>query len=259
MSDWDPTLYLRFDDERTRPALDLLARVPVAAARRVIDLGCGPGNSTAPLRRRWPAARVTGLDSSPAMLDEARRGDPGVAWVEGDVASWRPAPGAWDVIFANAVLHWVPAHLPLVAGWIAGLAPGGALAFQVPRPPQSAAHEALAELAASAAWRAHFADGPAAHWVAAPADYHAALAGAGATVVTWTTEYDHVLAGPAAAVAWITGTGLRPYLARLPDDAARARFSADLEALVAPRLPRLADGRVLFAFRRLFVVAVRAG
>ncbi|MCU0625852.1 MAG: methyltransferase domain-containing protein [Gemmatimonadaceae bacterium] len=253
---WDPALYLRFGDERTQPARDLLAGVAHEAPTSVIDLGCGPGNSTAVLRARWPRAHITGLDSSPSMLDEARRRDGSIAWVLGDVARWIPEH-AYDVIFANAVLHWVPAHRPLLASWLSRMAEGGALAFQVPQPPQSVVHEALATLVASAEWRARFRELPPPPEVAAPADYHATLEGAGARVASWVTEYHHVLADAAAAVDWVRATGLRPYLDALDDDDARAALCRALEAAVAARSPRLAGGRVLFAFRRLFVVATR--
>ncbi|HKO93634.1 MAG TPA: methyltransferase domain-containing protein, partial [Polyangiaceae bacterium] len=106
---WDDRQYLKFADERTRPARELLARVPLVHAERVVDLGCGPGNSTALLRERWPQAHVIGVDSSPEMLERARRDAPDIEWVEADAASFVPA-GPLDVLFANALLQWLPRH-----------------------------------------------------------------------------------------------------------------------------------------------------
>src|SRR6185437_7219685 len=104
---WNPELYLRFADQRTRPAADLLARVPLADPARVIDLGCGPGNSTGLLAARWPAARLEGLDSSPAMIEQARAGGVPAAWVLEDVATW-VAQAHYDLIFSNATFQWLP-------------------------------------------------------------------------------------------------------------------------------------------------------
>lgn len=109
MSDWNPSLYLHFSAERSRPAVELLARVPLENVEYVADLGCGPGNSTALLHQRWPAARITGIDSSPAMIAEARSALPDCQFVEADIRNWQPEQ-ALDLIFANASLQWLPDH-----------------------------------------------------------------------------------------------------------------------------------------------------
>src|SRR5262245_48771217 len=109
MTAWKPDFYLRYADERTRPAYDLAARIPVANPKRVVDLGCGPGNSTAVLRQRWPAADVIGVDQSPEMIAAAATAHPGGTWVLGEASSWT-ATEPVDVVFSNALLHWVPDH-----------------------------------------------------------------------------------------------------------------------------------------------------
>ena len=134
MAEWNPALYRRYEDERTRPAIELLARVPLATAARVVDLGCGPGNSTELLVRRFPQAQVTGTDNSEAMLVSARERLPQGRFELSDIATWAPASAgdAPDLIYANAALQWVPDHEALIPRLFAALAPGGVLAVQMP-------------------------------------------------------------------------------------------------------------------------------
>ena len=152
MHSWDAGQYLRFADERTRPALDLLAQVDIAAPRRVVDLGCGPGNSTALLRERWPDAVLEGLDASQDMLAAARRDHPGIAFVAGDIATWLPAE-PYDVVFSNAALQWVGNHAELLPRLIASVRPGGALAVQMPRNHDFATHALMRRVATEGPWR----------------------------------------------------------------------------------------------------------
>ncbi len=199
MADWDAGQYLKFADERTRPAADLLARVALEAPARVVDLGCGPGNSTALLAARFPDAAITGLDSSPAMLEEARRTLPGVTFVAADLAAWAP-DGALDLIFANAVLQWLPDHaalLPRLAGF---LAPGGCLAVQVPDNLDEPSHRLMREVAAEAPFREALAGAAGARTALGTfQDYDTWLSRAGCTVDLWRTTYVHPLQGTAAS------------------------------------------------------------
>src|ERR1700754_899631 len=150
---WDPKAYLDFEDERTRPAVELLARIPLKAPATVIDLGCGPGNSTALLARRWPKARLEGLDSSEAMLDQARRSGIGASWHSGDIPSWSPTK-SYDVIFANAALHWIEDQAALLARLMSHVAPGGVFAFQVPANFHEPSHKLMRDVAAAGPWAA---------------------------------------------------------------------------------------------------------
>jgi trans-aconitate 2-methyltransferase len=256
MPSWDSTQYLRFAGERTQPAVDLAARIALAAPRRGIDLGCGPGNSTAVLARRWPAADLSGLDSSTAMIEAARKEVPQRKWQVGDIASWS-ANEPFDVIFSNAALQWVPDHARVLPHLFDQVAPGGALAFQMPANFDAPAHRVMRELGASGRWRSAFLSPPREWHSETRTFYYDLLAPRAARVDLWTTEYVHVLSGPEEIVEWYRGTGLRPWLDALPDDAARAQFSADYLAAIAAAYPRQPDGRVLFPFLRLFVVAYR--
>ena len=259
MPTWNSEQYLKFANERTQPAVDLAARVALATPRTVIDLGCGPGNSTAVVANRWPAAQLIGLDNSAAMLVAARKHLPAAQWIESDITTWAAtaAPASVDVIFANASLQWVPEHRVVIPQLLTALAPGGALAFQVPANFDAPPHRLMRELGASDAWRPHFVLSSREWFVHDAGFYYDTLAPHAVRVELWTTDYVHVLADIDGIVEWYRGTGLRPWLDALPDEATRNRFLADYRALLAPHYSPRSDGRILFPFRRLFVLAYR--
>jgi trans-aconitate 2-methyltransferase len=253
MEDWSARRYLQFAEERTRPARDLLARVPPGGRHRLVDLGCGPGNSTELLADRFPDAAVIGVDTSDDMLAEARKRLPGVRFEKGDVALWR-SPAPLDLIFANAVLQWVPDHIRLMARLTQQLAPGGCLAVQVPDNFDEPSHTLMQEIATRPQFREKLAGAAGAReTIGAFVDYHVALAQQ-AAVDVWRTTYVHALSGPDAIVDWLGSTGLRPYLDPL-DPQEKTAFLAAYRDAIAVAYPSLPDGRVLLPFPRLFIVA----
>lgn len=256
MPTWDADLYLRFANERTQPAIDLLARVALDAPARVIDLGCGPGNSTALLRGRWPGAAVTGLDSSPQMIAAARKDQPDGDWVLDDITTWTPDP-PYDLVFSNATLQWLPDHATLYPHIFAGVAPGGALATQIPVFHAMPVQRALLDVAAEPAWWDRLEPATRSLVAESPGFYYDALRPLASRLDLWETEYNHVLADANAIVEWISATRLRPYLEALADDAERREFLTRLRAAVAEIYRPQHDGKVLFPFRRLFLVAYR--
>ena len=258
MPTWDADLYLRFADERTRPASDLLARVGVDRPRRVIDLGCGPGNSTALLRQRWPGAAIIGLDTSPDMIAAAKKAYPEGTWIAGDIRTFAD-PMPFDVIFSNAALQWVPRHGEVLPRLLGQVTPGGTLAVQVPRHIQSPLHQLMLRIADDPAWRDRMDAPRRTITVETPSFYYDLLQPLADRIDLWETEYHHVLENPAAILAWIRGTGLRPFLEALAGDEERGRFEERLLGGLEQAYPRQGDGRVLFTFRRLFLVAYRAG
>lgn len=258
---WDPDRYLAFADERGRPFVDLLARVGATAPRSVVDLGCGPGNLTALLADRWPAADVVGVDSSPEMVEQARATEERVAFRVGDLREWSPVStssttGGVDVLVSNATLQWVPDHLDLLPRLVGSVAPGGWLAFQVPGNFDEPSHTIRTQLAAEEPYAMHT-RGVAVPSSHGPADYLEALAGLGCRVDAWETTYLHLLAGPDPVFAWVSGTGARPTLQALPDDL-RAAFETEFKRRLAAAYPERAYGVVL-PFRRVFVVAQVGG
>ncbi len=256
MRDWNPTLYRRFEDERTRPAIELLARVPLTEPARVFDLGCGPGNSTELLVERFPRARVVGTDRSPAMIAAARERLPGVRFEQGDIASWSPEAPA-DLAFANASLQWITDHERLLPRLFAALAPGGVLAVQMPDNLDEPTHRQMREAAADARWAAAIgaADAVRARILTAER-YYDLLAPEAAEVDVWRTTYHHPMDTPADIVQWLRGTGLKPFVEALPE-AQQPEFLTEYQRRIDLAYPPRADGRRLLAFPRLFIVARR--
>ena len=255
MHSWDAGQYLRFADERTRPALDLLARIASAAPQRVVDLGCGPGNSTALLRERWPDAVLEGLDLSQDMLAAARRDHPGIAFMAGDIAAWSPVE-PYDVVFSNAALQWVGNHAELLPRLIAAVKPGGALAVQMPRNHDFATHELMRRVAAEGPWRDRLMGARDPSPVRSPEFYYDCLAPLSHRVILWEANYIQVMDDVAAIIAWLRGTGLGPFLGRLNPDEQR-EFLERYERLLADAFPPRADGKVLLPYPRLFFIATR--
>jgi trans-aconitate 2-methyltransferase len=258
MSAWSATQYLRFADERTRPCRDLVARIGIPVARRIIDLGCGPGNSTSVLAGRWPDSELTGLDSSPEMLTAAARDYPAMHWVQGEIAGWAAGNGPlFDIVFSNAALQWVDDHAAIFPALLRHVAAGGVLAVQVPAVSDSPSQRAIRDMAASASWRGRFGK-PVADWYSeSPSLYYDVLAPEASRLDIWQTEYMHVLGGPEGIVEWYRGTGLRPFLGALPTENDRTEFLAEYLERIRGAYPRRVDGRVLFPFLRTFVIAYR--
>jgi len=251
---WDPERYLGFADERGRPFVELLARIGAEDPERVVDLGCGPGNLTVLLVRRWPGARVQGVDSSEEMVAAA----PAHAHVEfsvADLRDWRPEEPV-DVLVANAVLQWLPEHLDLLPRLVEAVTPGGWFAFQVPGNAEAPSHVLRAALAAEAPYDAHTA-GLETSRSFDPETYLRVLTGLGCAVDAWETTYLHVLRGPDPVFTWVSGTSARPTLQALPAEL-RPAFEEELKARLRAAYPEQ-DGAVVLPFRRVFAVARRNG
>ncbi|MFF6995618.1 trans-aconitate 2-methyltransferase [Streptomyces sp. NPDC008313] len=262
---WDPEQYLRHSGHRARPFTDLLARVPEPPAPRgrpprVADLGCGPGTMTRLLADRWPTAHLTGYDNSPQMLERAAPlagplpGGGRLDFAHADVRTWTP-PETYDVILGNATLQWVPGHTAAFPAWVDALAPGGTLAFQVPGNFDAPSHRLMRELAHSPRWKDRL-TGVLRHddAVLTPAAYLDHLAALGCEVDAWETTYLHLLQGEDPVLDWVKGTGLRPVLTELGDEA--DAFVDAYRAALREAYPATAHGTV-FPFRRVFAVATK--
>jgi trans-aconitate 2-methyltransferase len=254
---WSAKQYVAFEDERTRPVRDLVGALPDIEARAVVDLGCGPGNSTEVLALRFPEAQVSGFDSSPDMIAAARARLPNARFELADVQTWNAA-GPFDVMLANAVLQWVPDHAKVLPSLVARLAPHGALAVQMPDNLDGPAHRLMRDVAGAGPWAAKMAEARAARTVLADAEwYYQLLKPLCARVELWRTTYYHALAGGAAAIVeWFKGSGLRPFLQPL-SEAERAAYLVRYTAAISGAYPSLADGSVLLPFPRMFMVAIR--
>jgi trans-aconitate 2-methyltransferase len=250
---WDDEQYLQFATERTRPAIELLARVPLSHASFVVDLGCGPGNSTHLLRTRWPGARVIGVDSSSEMLQRARDDFPAGEWVGSDALSYR-AETPPDLVFSNALLHWLPDHATVFPNLIEQLRSGGVLAVQMPQNFAAPSHRLMREL--EGPWAARLQSIGSASPVHAPEFYYDLLANRTQRLDIWQTTYAHVMPDVASIVEWVKGTGIRPYLAAL-SAAEQAEYLAAYARGIDAAYPERSDGKRLFFFSRIFIVATR--
>ncbi|MGK3144269.1 trans-aconitate 2-methyltransferase [Pantoea sp. C2G6] len=256
MKEWNPELYLKFEAERTRPADELLARISVESVEQVTDLGCGPGNSTQLLAAAWPQAQITGLDSSAAMLRQARERLPHCRFVQADIREWR-AETPQQLVYANASLQWLDNHAALFPQLVEQLAPGGVLAVQMPDNLHEPSHQLMREVAAMPRWRSSIAAEAAERKsLLSATDYYDLLTRAGCDADIWRTTYYHVLADAQAIISWLRSTGLRPFLATL-DETRQAAFLAEYHQRLLSAYPARADGQVLLAFPRLFMVAVK--
>ncbi len=256
MQDWNPQLYRQFESERTRPARELLERISSAEVRYVTDLGCGPGNSTELLAQAWPDAQVTGIDSSEAMLVQARQRLPACHFLQADIRSWQPQQPQ-QVIYANASLQWLTEHHLLLPHLVDQLAPGGALAIQMPDNLNEPSHRLMREVAASERWRALISPQAADRKrLLTSEQYYDLLSEAGCEVDIWRTTYYHPMADAQGIITWLSATGLRPFLAGL-DDAQQAAFLQDYHQALVSAYPTRSNGQVLLAFPRLFMVALK--
>jgi trans-aconitate 2-methyltransferase len=257
---WDPNQYRQFGDERSRAFYELINRIGATAPQTVADIGCGPGELTVDLCRRWPSADVVGVDSSPEMIAAAEQvlaaagsaGGPRLRFEHMDAREWKP-DGPVDVIASNAMLQWIPDHESLLVKWVDYLADGGWLAIQVPANHDEPTHRLLRELARTDRWSDQLSAVALTRQAANPADYLDLLVGAGCTVDAWETTYLHVLIGEDPVLRWISGTGLRPVITTL-EGAERDEFLTEYGGLLRQAYPEASYGTAV-PFRRVFVVA----
>ena len=254
MATWSPPQYLEFASERTRPASDLLRQIPIVAPRRIIDLGCGTGNSTALLAERWPEAHLDGLDSSETMLAEAAKSDITANWLLADMSTWIPDQ-PYDVIFSNAAFQWLPDQERHIRRFINFISSDGVLAFQVPSNFGAPSHLIINELAEDIRWRDPL-KGVRRIQTGDPAFYYDIVKTHCTPLTIWETEYLQILSGGDAVFRWISGTSLRPFIKAL-SERDRDTFIVECKSRLALAYPKRSDGTTLFPFQRIFVVAIR--
>ncbi|EFC57054.1 trans-aconitate 2-methyltransferase [Enterobacter cancerogenus] len=250
MADWNPSLYLQYGEERTRPAAELLARVQLDDAASIVDLGCGPGNSTALLRQRWPDADITGVDNSPAMLEEARAALPSCRFVEADIRQYKPQEPL-SLIYANASLQWIPNHYDLLPHLVSLLRLNGVLAIQMPDNWLEPTHVAMRDVASEQGYPNRGREPlPGVH------AYYDILTEAGCEVDIWRTTYFHKMGSHQAIIDWVSATGLRPWLKDL-NESEQKNYLKRYHQLLEAQYPLQENGQILLAFPRLFIVAKR--
>jgi trans-aconitate 2-methyltransferase len=249
---WNPDLYLRFEKERTQPAIDLVSRITIQEPRLIIDIGCGPGNSTSVLRDKFPGCAIEGIDNSAEMIEKAKSAHPWGTWIHADACEF-DYTRKYDIIFSNAAFHWIPNRDKLIHRLIDCLSPAGMLAVQIPNNHTSPLNKSLSQLAEDPAWSLYFSSSTEETSYRTPEFYYNLLSGL--KVDLWTSTYYHLLDSIDDIIAWYSSTGLRPYLDALPNNEARALFTAALKDLIRDKYPEEQDGKVFFPFKRLFFTA----
>ncbi|MEZ6087348.1 MAG: methyltransferase domain-containing protein [Pirellulaceae bacterium] len=256
MTNWNAEHYLKYGDERTRAAVDLANRIRFDSPQSIVDLGCGPGNSTRVLRHRWPTSAIIGIDNSEEMIEAAKGAYPDEKWQLADISCWSPAE-PFNLIYSNAALQWITDHATLIPALFNAVAPSGALAFQIPSSTYALVRTLIHEISQKPVWTDEMETPRTALTMESPTFYYDVLAANASELDIWETEYCHVMDSPDAIVDWIASTGLRPFLAVLNSDEQRAKFVSELKQRVHESYETRVDGKVLFDFRRTFVIAYR--
>lgn len=250
MSHWNPNLYLKFDQDRLRPALDLMARIPLDNPKHIVDLGCGPGNVSALLKDRWPKCHLLGIDQSQEMLTKAQADYPQIEWQCADVAHWQPTQTP-DLIFSNACLHWLGDHETLFPKLLSRASKGGVLAIQMPNNFAAPTHQLIRDVLG--------ADHPLApaYPVHDPKTYYDWMCDLSTKLEIWETTYQHVLEGDNPVADWTKGAALRPILDGLESEAEKKAFETDYRQRISKAYPKGRNGKTILPFKRLFIVSVR--
>ena len=256
MSDWEPEKYLRFKQERTRPVQDLISRIDLQEPEHILDRGGGPGNSTAALKDRWPRSEIIGIDNSLAMVDRANSDHPDIRFMVEDASKDISHLGQFDLVFANASLQWIPEHEALLPRLLGMLRPGGVLAVQIPQFDEMPISKAITEAAMAGEWASYLTSFEPGFTFRPARSYYDILTGKAKDLQLWSTDYHHVMPSHLAIMDMMESTGLRPYLDRLPSSQIPAFKKAVIERLMSC-YPCQCDGRVLFPFKRLFIIARR--
>lgn len=253
MKEWNPNLYMQFKSERTQPSIDLIARINQVAPRSIIDLGCGPGNSTQVLVNRWPDAHVTGLDSSKAMIHKARQDYPHQEWLVADILSHDPDV-KYDIVFSNAVIQWIPDHVELLKKFQRMLLNGGVVAIQVPLFWEMPLGKCIKNIADEGRWKPHMVGVSDLLTIHDYPFYYDCLSDLFTSIEIWETQYLHIMDSHESILEMMRSTGLKPYLEKLETDSEKEKFEGDVLDQISRAYPRQKDGKVLLPFKRLFFI-----
>ncbi|MHA2502926.1 MAG: methyltransferase domain-containing protein [Candidatus Kariarchaeaceae archaeon] len=254
MPSWNVTQYELYENERLRPALDLLNAIPITPSK-IVDVGCGTGNVTAIMKDRWPAATVLGFDSSPSMIEKARSGRDDIIWDQKQIEEWVPEE-KYDLIFSNAVYHWLPDHPRLFERLFSYLSDGGVFAAQMPNNFDLPTHTTIEEVARENTWSIDLEPKLLGRPVGSTQQYYDIFQPLASTINLWETHYTHVLSGDDPVTEWIKGSALRPILDTL-DEEEKSLFLSRYRERIEQAYPKQTDGKTLLTYRRTFIVAIK--
>jgi trans-aconitate 2-methyltransferase len=251
-TDWNPSLYLKYGKERTQPVIDLVSRIELDSPERIIDIGCGPGNSTAVLQKRWPQSRITGLDSSPSMIERAKEGGVEADWIIAD-ASTVKFPGTWDLIFSNAAYQWISGQAALFHKLKANLKPGGIMAAQIPLFREMPMSKIISEIAMQQRWGFSAEEGK--YLIHSQEEYYDILSGLFEHVELWVTDYIHIMNSHEAILEMMKSTALKSFLDQLENEEERKSYEGEILKGIEREYPLHMNDKVLYPFKRLFFIA----
>ena len=251
--DWNAELYLKFGRERTQPSIDLVSRIESDNPKKIIDIGCGPGNSTQILAARWPDSGITGVDNSPAMIEKAKNDFPAQEWKLLDAAT-DVIEGKFDIVFSNATIQWIPNHDKILKKFRSMLIERGVLAIQIPLFWDMPVGKALIKIANESRWTNLTSGALELFTIHSASFYYDILSELFGQVEMWETDYIHILNSQHAILEMIKGAGLRPFLDRLEKEEDQKAFSDSTFEAIARDYPVQKNGKVLFPFKRLFSI-----
>ena len=255
-NDWNPELYLKFGRERIQPSIDLVNRIQFTNPQKIIDIGCGPGNSTQILVQKWPDADITGVDNSSAMIERAKKDYPEQNWRLLD-AGKDEFEGNYDIVFSNATIQWIPDHSGLIRKFYNLLSDKGVIAIQIPQFWDMPVGKAIEKTATNSRWISVTRGVSDLFTIHDYSFYYDSLSELGLSIDIWETDYFHTLDSQLSILEMIRSTGLRPYLDRLETSADKQVFEETVLKEIDKDYPMQKDDKVLFPFKRLFFIACK--
>ena len=253
MSDWNSEQYLKFKKERTQPSIDLANRLDIENPMRIIDIGCGPGNSTAVLKKRYPEAYVLGVDFSPNMIEKAMSEHSDINFMIFDATKdFDKLDERFDIVFSNACIQWVPNHKKLLADMMSILNPDGIMSIQVPMNFEEPIHKILTELVTVEKWSGHFSERI--FYTLTESEYFDILSELTEHFEVWKTTYCHRMPSHRSIIEWYKSTGMKPYLDVLNENE-QEEFIADVMKELKKKYPIQKNGEIIFRFPRFFMLA----
>ncbi len=256
-SDWNPDLYLKFRNERTQPSIDLVNRINLThSPENILDIGCGPGNSSQIVLQRWPRSKLRGVDHSPNMIEKANKDFPDQEWILADAAHYEPGT-TFDVVFSNATIQWIPNHRDLIYRFCSFLSENGALAVQLPKFHDMPLAKAIDCVAHRGRWKSRTGDCSSLFTYHDHRFYYDVLASRLRLIDIWETDYIHIMPSHSSIVEWIRSTGMKPYLDRLTDENEKHDFEQEVLGFIRSDYPLQPNGRVLFSFKRMFFIGYK--
>lgn len=254
--DWDPKLYLKFGEERTQPAIDLAARINVKNPEKIIDIGCGPGNSTQILFQRWPKAKIEGIDNSASMIESAKKNYPDMEWRIAD-ATKMETNEKYDIIFSNATIQWIHNQKKLIADLFDMMEDGGALAIQLPLYHTMPVSKAIENVSLKERWKKQTIGANDAFKFHSSDYYYDILSVKIGSIIMWETSYIHIMPSHQSIVEMLKSTGIRPFLDRLDTEEEKVEFEKDVLKEIIKTYPAQSNGNILFPFKRLFFIGYK--